>query len=142
MFLKQSSCLIPGLGYHTVIKVTTPLPTPTRLARLPVHLGLTDECSCASKNDTGVASPHHPVTVRHSRPISSRFTLFRCSVNMNLRSLKAELSHTLAIPLSWYKSEENLKTSLKTYACQCSQQHYLQLVRYGSNLSVYQQMNG
>ena len=57
-----------------------------------------------------------------------------------LKTLNGELPYNPAIPLLGIFPKE-MKTLIQNLDVpQCLQQHYLQLPRYGSNLSVHQQM--
>ena len=57
-----------------------------------------------------------------------------------LQKLKIELPCDPEISLlGLYQQKHKFE---KIHAPQCSYQHYIQLPRYGSNLSVHQQMNG
>ena len=59
-----------------------------------------------------------------------------------LEKRKVELPYDPAIPLLGIHAK-NRKYQLENVRTpQCSQQHDLQLPRYGSNLSAYQQMSG
>ena len=57
-----------------------------------------------------------------------------------LKKLRMELPYDPAVPLPGMY-QKKMKTFEKTHTPQCSQRHYLQWPRYGSNLSVQQQMN-
>lgn len=87
LFLEQASSPIPGLDYSAVFKMTTPLPVPQPQPglRLPSHLGLTCECSCHFQV-LHRCSLTPPVRLINLLPVSSKFTLFHCSVKMNLGS--------------------------------------------------------
>ena len=57
-----------------------------------------------------------------------------------LKKLMIELPYDPAVPLLGMY-QKKMKNFEKTHTPQCSQRHYLQWPRYGSNLSVQQQMN-
>ena len=57
-----------------------------------------------------------------------------------LKKLETELPYDPAIPLLGIYLKETKTLLEKIHAPQFSQQHYLQLPRYGSNLSVNQQI--
>ena len=57
-----------------------------------------------------------------------------------LKKLKIELPYNPAIPLLRVHKKTKITNLKRHMYLQCSKQHYLQLQRYGSNLSVYQQV--
>ena len=59
-----------------------------------------------------------------------------------LKKLKIEIPFDWQLHSQEFTQRKQLLRFKKTYAPLCLLQHYLQQPRYGSNLSVHQQMNG